>query len=78
MAPTRTAVPTPSATPATAWQLPPASLVHMDAPGADDGDADEPAAGDRVDVGDRVWCGDGLTLAAGCATERSRLKASIK
>ena len=26
-----------------------------------------------VDDGDTVWCGDGLTLAGGCATERSRL-----
>ena len=54
-------------------QPPPASVVTTGACGASDGVGVVRRDTVTVDDGDTVWCGDGLTLAGGCATERSRL-----
>ena len=63
----------PSALPAFVFQPPPESRETEAASGTCDGDTDVWGDAVTVAVCDRVWCGDALGLADGCAAERSRL-----
>jgi hypothetical protein len=70
------AVAAPSAAPKAVFQPPPASRDTDAASGTCDGDGDVRRDAVTVADGERVWCGDALGVAGGCATERSRLLAT--